>query len=64
MHVSNFLFREVYLILLIKFKIGPSLGLSCLMSSMFIIMQLIIRISKTTFFDSTISMAKISEKLP
>ena len=32
----NFLFSDVYLNLLFNFKVGPSLDLSCLMSSMFI----------------------------
>ena len=46
--VPNFLFSEFYLNLLFHFKIGLSLGLSCLMSSMFIII-LITRIIKTTW---------------
>ena len=51
--VPNFLFSDFYLILLFNFKIGRSLGLSCLRSSMFII-KLIIRIIKTTCFYNTI----------
>ena len=35
--VPAFLFSDVYLNFLFNFKIGPSSGLSCLMSSMFII---------------------------
>ena len=46
--VSNLLFSDVYINLLYNFKAGPSLDLSCLISSMFII-TLIIRIIKTTF---------------
>ena len=46
--VPNFVFSEFYLNLLFHFKIGLSLGLSCLMSSMFIII-LITRIIKTTW---------------
>ena len=45
--VPDFSFSDVYLNLLFNFKVGPSLDLSCLMSSMFII-TLIIRIIKTT----------------
>ena len=51
--VPNFLFSEFYLKLLLKFKTGPPLGLSCLMLSMFIIMGIIIRIIKTACFDNT-----------
>ena len=43
MCVPNFLFSDVYLSLLFNFKIDPSLSLSYLMSSMFVII-LIIRI--------------------
>ena len=60
--VPKFLFSDVYLNLLFIFKIGPSLDLSCLMSSMFIII-LIIRIIKATFFNNTILMAKLEGKL-
>ena len=42
--VPNF-YNDVYLSLLFNFKVGPLLDLSCLMSSMFIII-LIIRIIK------------------
>ena len=64
-HVSNFFFKEFYLsYLLFKFKIGPSLSLSCLMSPMFIIMRIIIRIIKTTCFDNTILMVELEGKLP
>ena len=45
--VPNLLFSDVYINLLYNFKAGPSLDLSCLISSMFII-TLIIRIIKTT----------------
>ena len=62
MGVSNFLFSEVYLSLLLNFKIGPSLGLSFLMSFVFIII-LIIRIIKTTCFNNAILMAELKEKL-
>ena len=44
--MSNFLFREFYLSLWFKFKFGRSPCLSCLMSSMLIIMRIIIRIIK------------------
>ena len=60
--VPNFLLRDVYLSLSFFFKIGPSLGLSCLMSCMFIII-LIIRIIKTTFFGNTILMTELKGKL-
>ena len=56
---SKFLFCEFYLSLLFKFKIGLSLSLSCLISSMFIIMRIIICIIKTTYFDNTILMAEL-----
>ena len=46
-----------------NFKIEPSLDLSCLMSSMFIII-LIFRTIKTTCFDNTILMAELEGKLP
>ena len=39
--VPNLLFSEVYLNLLFNFRIGLLLGLSCLMSSMFIITLII-----------------------
>ena len=61
--VPNFLFSDVYLNLLFNFKVGPSLDLSCLMSSVFII-TLIIRIIKTTCFNNTILMGKVEGKLP
>ena len=50
--LPNFLFSDFYLIVLLNFKIGSLLDLSCLMSSMFIII-LTIRIIKTTCFDNT-----------
>ena len=55
MVVPSSLFSDFYLSLLFNFKIRPSLGISCLMSSMFIIIIiiiiiLIIRIIKTTYF--------------
>ena len=56
--MPNFLFSEVYLNLLFNFKVFPSLDLSCLMASVFIII-LIIRITKTTCFNNTILMAEI-----
>ena len=62
-HVSNFLFREFYLSLLIKFKIGLSLGFTCLMSSMFIIMWIIMRIIKTSCFGKIILMAWLEDKV-
>ena len=63
--VSNHLFSDFYLSLLFNFKIGPSLGLSCLMSSMFIIIIiLIIRIIKTTRFDNAILIAELEGKIP
>ena len=61
--VPNFLFGDVYLNLLFDVKLGPSLDLSCLMSSMFIII-LIIRIIKTTRFNNTALTAKSERKLP
>ena len=60
---SNFLFIANYLNLLFNFEIGPSSGISCLMSSMFIII-LIIRIIKTTYFDNNILMVELERKLP
>ena len=51
--VPNFLLSDVCLNLLFNFKVGPSLDLSCLMSSMFIFI-LIIRIIKATCFNNTI----------
>ena len=62
--VTNFLFREFCLRLLFKFKIGPSLNLSCLMSSMFIIIRIIIRIIKTTCFKNTVLMAELEGMFP
>ena len=61
--VLNFLLSDVYLSLLFNFKIESSLGLSCLMSSMFIII-LIIRIIKATYFKNTILMTDLKGKLP
>ena len=62
---AKFLVSWIYLSLfLFKFKIGPSLNLFCLMSSMFIIMQIIIRVIKTTCFENTILMAEHEGKLP
>ena len=63
-HVSNFVFREFYSSLLIRFKIGLSLGITCLMSSKFIIVWIIMRIIKTTGFDKIILMAELEEKFP
>ena len=64
MFVPNSLFSDFYLSLLFSFKIGPSLGLSCLMSFMFIIITLIIRIIKTTGFDNAILIAELEGKVP
>ena len=61
---ENFFFREFYLSLLFKLKIGPLLSLSYPMSSMFIIMRIIIRIIKTTCFGKAILMAEFEGKLP
>ena len=61
--VPNFLLSDVYLNLLLNFKVGPSLDLSCLMSSMFIIL-LIIRIIKTMRFNNTTLMAELEGKRP
>ena len=60
----NSLFSDFYLSLLINFKIGLSLGLSCLMSFMFIIIILIIRIIKTTSFDNAFLIAELEGKVP
>ena len=62
MCVLNFFFSDVYLNLLFNFEIGPSSGLSCLISSMFII-TLIIHIIKTTSFNNTTLMAELEEKV-
>ena len=62
--VTNFLFREFYLSVLFKLKIGPLLSLSCLMVSMFIIMGIIICIIKTTCFENAILMVELEGKLP
>ena len=62
--VPNLLFREFYLNLLCKFKIGPPLSLSCLMPSLLKIMQIIICIFKRTCFENTILLAKLKGKLP
>ena len=63
--VSNSLFSEFYLILLFNFKSGPSLGLSCLVSSMFItIIMLIICILKTTCFDNAVLTPELEGKVP
>ena len=61
--VLNFLFGDVYLSLLFNFKIEFSLELSCLMSSIFIII-LIIRTIKATYFKNTILMTDLKGKLP
>ena len=62
--VPNSLFSDFYLSLLINFKMGLSLGLSCLMLFMFIIIILIIRIIKTTSFDNAILIAELEGKVP
>ena len=59
--VPNLLFSDFYLSLLFNFKIGLSLGVSCLMSSMFTTI-LIIRLIKTMCFDSTILIAELKER--
>ena len=59
--VPIFLFSANYLSLLFNFKTGPSLGLSCLMSSIFIII-LIIRIINTTCFINTTLMAELPKE--
>ena len=61
--MPNVLFSEFYISLLFKFKIGLSLSLYSLMSSMFIIMRIIIRIIKTRCFEYTVSTAKLEGKL-
>ena len=63
MCLPYFSFSDVYLNVLFNFKVGPSLDLFCLMSSIFIII-LIIRIVKTTGFNKTILMAELERKLP
>ena len=63
MCVPNFLFSDVYLYLLFNFKVGPFLDLSCLMSSIFIII-LIIRIIKATCFNNNILIAELEGNLP
>ena len=60
--VPSLLFSDIYLSLLLNFKIWSLLALSCLMSSIFIII-LIIRIIKTTCFNNTILMAELKGKL-
>ena len=60
--MPNFLFSDFYLSLLFNFKIGPSLGLSCLILSVFIII-LAIRIIKTTCFDNAILIAELEKKV-
>ena len=61
--VPNFLISDFYLNLLFNFKFGLSLDLSCLMSSIFIII-LIIRVIKTTCSNNTILMVELEGKLP
>ena len=61
--VPNLFFSNIYLSLLFNFKIGPLLDLSSLMWSIDFVV-LIIRIIKTTRFDSKILMAELEEKLP
>ena len=63
MCVSNFLLSDVYLNFLFNFKVVLSLDLSCLMSSMFIII-FVIHIIETTCFNDTISMAELEGELP
>ena len=61
--VPNLFFSNIYLSLLFNFKIGPLLDLSSLIRSIDFVV-LIIRIIKTTRFDSKILMAELEEKLP
>ena len=61
--VPNLFFSNIYLSLLFNLKIGPLLDLSSLMWSIDFVV-LIIRIIKTTRFDSKILMAELEEKLP
>ena len=61
--MPDFLFSAIYFSLLFNFKIGSSLVLSCLMSSMFIII-LIFFIFKTTCFNNIILMANLEGKFP
>ena len=61
--VPNLFFSDVYLNLLFSFKVGPSLDLSCLKLSAFII-SLIICMIKTTCFNNTILMAELEGKIP
>ena len=56
--VPNLFFSNIYLSLLFNFKIGPLLDLSSLMWSIDFVV-LIIRIIKTTRFDSKILMAEL-----
>ena len=60
--LPSFLFSDVYLNLLLNFKVGPLSGLSRLVLSMFII-SLIIRIIKTTCFNNTTLMAELEGKV-
>ena len=62
--VPNFLFSDIYLNLLFNFKGGSSLYLSCLMSSMIIIIALFVSIIKRTCFNNTILMAEPERQLP
>ena len=62
--VPNFLFSDIYLNLLFNFKGGSSLYLSCLMSSMIIIIALFVSIIKRTCFNNTILMAEPEGQLP
>ena len=62
--MPNSLFSDFYLSLMFSLKIGPSLGLSCLMSSMFVIIIIIIRITKTTCFDNNILIAELKGNVP
>ena len=61
--LPSFLFRDVYLNLLLNFKVGPSLDLSWLMPSMFII-TLIIRLIKAMCCNNIVLMAELEGKLP
>ena len=64
MFLPSSLFSDFYLSYLFSFKTVPMLGLSCLMSSMFIIIILIIRKSKATCFDNAILIAEVEGKVP
>ena len=59
----NSFFSHFYLSLLFNFKIRRSIGLSCLVSSMFINIILTICIIKTTCFDNAVLIAELEGKV-